>query len=93
MLYLQGRIEVDPFQVEQKVNCEYWFETLSKICLLNRDIDYAKVIKQSLAILATRAETIESNPDDPIIFGNLSIICSIVVQRGKNYEDISPQVA
>jgi len=47
---------------------------LDKICKLKTGIDETNVIKRSLSKAKARTEDIENNQDDPIIYGNLSII-------------------
>lgn len=47
---------------------------LNKICKLKMGIDEINVIKRSLFKARARSEDIENNQDDPIIYGNLSII-------------------
>ena len=51
---------------------------LAKICALDTTIDFSKVISKCIFKIKNRSETIEGNQDDPIIYGNLSIIASIL---------------
>lgn len=73
-----GKIEIDLFNVQVTKNCESWFYLLEKIIYIKENLKYEEIIRIALKGLETRLEDIVKNPEDKIIFGNLSVINRII---------------
>ena len=78
ILYKLGKVKIDVFEVETKSNSEFWYEMLVKIINIDEQLDCHLILGNCLKRIKMRAEDIESNPEDQVIYGNLAIILRII---------------
>lgn len=88
ILYRLSKIKIDLFEVESKHNSEFWSEMLVKIINLDDSLNFYQILTNALKKLKSRAEDIEKNPEDQIIYGNLAIILTIIHKQ--RVEKVTP---
>ena len=54
---------------------------LVKIITIDKKLDFSEILKKCVEKVQSRTEDIEKNPEDQILYGNLSIIYHIIVKR------------